>query len=121
MRDVSIRIGNRDLRSYLKLYTSLDAKKLASYLDGSASAKNGKVDEESDPEAEVDGGETEGEEKMDEETLVQRMMVLKMNGRSLVQNESLGPSPRLLDGVIQNTSDVNFVINQVRPLSLDKT
>src|ERR1700761_8339077 len=64
MKDVSIRVGNRDLRSYLKLYTSLDAKKLASYLDGSAVAKNGKVDEESDPEAEADGGEAEGEEKM---------------------------------------------------------
>ena len=69
------------LRSFLKLYTSLDAKKLAGFLDA------------------------------DEEEMVQQLMVMKQASRSVsrVDNEK-----GLLDGQMISTSDLDFVINEVR-------
>ena len=69
------------LRSFLKLYTSLDASKLAGFLDA------------------------------DEEEMVQQLMVMKQASRSVsrVENEK-----GLLDGQMISTSDLDFVINDVR-------
>ena len=69
------------LRSFLKLYTSLDAKKLAGFLDA------------------------------DEEEMVQQLMVMKQASRSVsrVDNEK-----GLLDGQWISTSDLDFVIKEVR-------
>lgn len=73
------------LRSFLKLYTSLDATKLANFLDA------------------------------DEEELVQQMMAMKQSSRSISR---AGPSAdsglSLLDGQTISTSDLDFVIDQVR-------
>lgn len=70
------------LRSFLKLYTSLDAKKLAGFLDA------------------------------DEEEMVQQLMVMKQASRSVsrVGDEKGG----LLDGQMISTSDLDFVIREVR-------
>ena len=70
------------LRSFLKLYTSLDASKLAGFLDA------------------------------DEEEMVQQLMVMKQASRSVsrVGDEKGG----LLDGQMISTSDLDFVINEVR-------
>lgn len=73
------------LRSFLKLYTSLDAKKLANFLDA------------------------------DEEDMVQQMMVMKHANRSISR---VGDEKGLLDGQTITTSDLDFVINDVRFLSL---
>lgn len=69
------------LRSFLKLYTSLDAAKLANFLDA------------------------------DEEEMVQQLMVMKQASRSVsrVENEK-----GLLEGQMISTSDLDFVINDVR-------
>lgn len=81
--DVKARKEVPTLRSYLKLYTSLDASKLAGFLE------------------------------RDEEELVQLMMVMKMNSRSISR---LGNEGTLLDGQVITTSDLDFVINEVRRL-----
>jgi len=75
----------RTLRSFLKLYTSLDAKKLANFLDA------------------------------DEEDMVQQMMVMKQASRSVSR---VGNEKGLLDGQTISTSDLNFVIDEVRCLLL---
>ena len=67
----------------MKLYTSLGAKKLASFLDA------------------------------DEEELVQEMMVLKQASRS-ISRVAGSESTSLLDGLTITTSDLNFVIDEVR-------
>ena len=67
----------------MKLYTSLGAKKLASFLDA------------------------------DEEELVQEMMVLKQASRS-ISRVAGSESTSLLDGQTITTSDLNFVIDEVR-------
>ena len=79
--DVRARAEVPTLRSYLKLYTSLDASKLAGFLE------------------------------RDEEELVQLMMVMKgaSRGISRVNNEGT-----LLDGQVITTTDLDFVINEVR-------
>jgi translation initiation factor 3 subunit L len=71
----------------LKLYTSLGAKKLANFLDA------------------------------DEEEMVQEMMVVKQASRSISRvpgGEQLSAGG-LLDGETITTSDLNFVIAEVRP------
>ena len=84
------------LRSFLKLYTSLDASKLANFLDA------------------------------DEEDMVQQMMAMKMATRSVsrIGNEKgllegsvsrIGNEKGLLEGSVIRTSDLNFVINEVLP------
>lgn len=73
------------LRSFLKLYTSLDAKKLASFLDA------------------------------DEEEMVQMMMVLKQSSRRIGRIGASGEAGRgLLEGDMVTTSDLDFVIDEVR-------
>ena len=71
------------LRSFLKLYTSLGAKKLANFLDA------------------------------DEEEMVQEMMVMKQVSRSLSRVGDKAEKGGLLDGQTISTSDLNFVIDEV--------
>jgi translation initiation factor 3 subunit L len=83
LTDVTAQLPVPTLRSFLKLYTSLDAKKLANFLDA------------------------------DEEEMVQEMMVMKQASKSLSRvpgTEGTG----LLDGRMTTTSDLNFVIDEVR-------
>ena len=72
------------LRSFLKLYTSLDAAKLANFLDA------------------------------DEEEMVQQLMVMKQASRS-VSRVDTEHEKGLLDGQMASTSDLDFVIDEVRP------
>lgn len=79
------------LRSFLKLYTSIDASKLAGFL-----------------------------EDADEEDMVQQMMVLKQCSRR-IGRVSIAPTEGsknggLLEGDIITTSDLDFVIDGVRVL-----
>ena len=71
------------LRSFLKLYTSLDASKLAGFLDA------------------------------DEEEMVQQLMVMKQASRSISRVDG---QKGLLAGDMISTSDLDFVIDEVRPL-----
>ena len=84
LSDVQAQVPVPTLRSFLKLYTSLDATKLANFLDA------------------------------DEEEMVQQLMVMKQASRSVsrVDNEK-----GLLDGQMISTSDIDFVIDQVRAMS----
>ena len=68
------------LRSFLKLYTSVGAPKLANFLDA------------------------------DEEEMVQELMVMKQSSRST----SRVGGGSLLDGETISTSDLNFVVDEVR-------
>ncbi|KAG9094801.1 hypothetical protein FRC06_010475 [Ceratobasidium sp. 370] len=70
------------LRSFLKMYSSLDASKLAGFLDA------------------------------DEEEIVQQMMVMKGASRSLSRAAVTGEGGGLLDGVVISTSDLDFVIDE---------
>ncbi|KAG8997099.1 hypothetical protein FRB94_005307 [Tulasnella sp. JGI-2019a] len=89
------------LRSFLKLYKSLDTKRLAGL---------------------VEAGEEEGEEKTEEdkeEELVEQMMVLKLASRSLSRPEAApGASSTSrtpgghLGGTVVATSDLDFVIDE---------
>lgn len=79
--DIRARAEVPTLRSYLKLYTSLDASKLAGFLE------------------------------RDEEELVQLMMVMKTASRSVTRMNNEGT---LLDGQVITTTDLDFVINEVR-------
>jgi translation initiation factor 3 subunit L len=83
LADIEAQLPVPTLRSFLKLYTSLGAKKLASFLDA------------------------------DEEELVQEMMVLKQASRS-ISRVAGSESTSLLDGQMITTSDLNFVIDEVR-------
>jgi translation initiation factor 3 subunit L len=68
----------------LKLYTSLDAKKLANFLDA------------------------------DEEDMVQMMMVLKQSSRRVGRIGTSGEAGKgLLEGDMITTSDLDFVIDEV--------
>lgn len=95
LSDVRGQFAVPTLRSFLKLYTSLDAKKLAGFLD------------------------------KDEEDVVQEMMVMKQSSRSVSRvvggekdkgnedrNSSTAPGG-LLDGHTISTSDLDFVIDEV--------
>jgi translation initiation factor 3 subunit L len=82
LADVAAQAPVPTLRSFLKLYTSLGAKKLASFLDA------------------------------DEEEMVQEMMVVKQASRSVSRAGTEGTG--LLDGQTITTSDLNFVIDEVR-------
>ncbi|KAL5532341.1 hypothetical protein ACEPAF_5911 [Sanghuangporus sanghuang] len=88
LSDVRAQASAPTLRSFLKLYTSLDARKLASFLDA------------------------------DEEEMVQQMMVLKQCSRriSRVASNASGISSEggrgLLDGEAISTSDLDFVIDE---------
>jgi len=99
LREVSSKIPTRTLRSSLRLYASLDARKLAGFLD------------------------------VDEEEMVCALMVLKMSGRSVcrIGEEGAGAagvgnkanavassstSGSLLDGQMITTSDFDFVITE---------
>ncbi|KIJ56384.1 hypothetical protein M422DRAFT_73174 [Sphaerobolus stellatus SS14] len=83
LSDVRNQFAVPTLRSFLKLYTSLDAMKLASFLD------------------------------RDEEEVVQEMMVMKQASRSVSRviggDKEKGS---LLDGETISTSDLDFVINE---------
>ena len=79
--DVRAQAAVPTLRSFLKLYTSLDAAKLAGFLDA------------------------------DEEEMVQQMMAVKAASRSVSR---VGTERNLLDGQMISTSDMDFVINEVR-------
>ncbi len=79
--DVRARAEVPTLRSYLKLYTSLDASKLAGFLE------------------------------RDEEELVQLMMMMKAASRGISRVNNEGT---LLDGQVITTTDLDFVINEVR-------
>ena len=73
------------LRSFLKLYTSLDATKLANFLDA------------------------------DEEEMVQQLMVMKQASRSISRVDNNGEKG-LLAGDMISTSDLDFVVDEVRSL-----
>lgn len=92
------------LKSLLKLYTSLDAKKLTGFLDTSGAG-------------------------VDEEEVLSWMMVMKNAGRCVGRvntstaangekdnDEGSRPSESLLSGEWMSISDLNFVIDQVRYL-----
>lgn len=79
--DVRAQAAVPTLRSFLKLYTSLDAAKLAGFLDA------------------------------DEEEMVQQMMAVKAASRSVSR---VGTERNLLDGQMISTSDMDFVIHEVR-------
>ena len=81
LADVRAQAAVPTLRSFLKLYTSLDAAKLAGFLDA------------------------------DEEEMVQQMMAVKAASRSVSR---VGHERNLLDGQMISTSDMDFVINEVR-------
>jgi translation initiation factor 3 subunit L len=81
LSDVRAQAPVPTLRSFLKLYTSLDAKKLANFLDA------------------------------DEEDMVQQMMAMKVATRSVSR---VGNEKGLLEGTTISTSDLNFVIHEVR-------
>lgn len=81
LSDVRTQTSVPTLRSFLKLYTSLGAPKLASFLDA------------------------------DEEDMVQQLMVLKQASRS-VSRAGAGEKG-LLEGQTINTSDLDFVIDDV--------
>jgi translation initiation factor 3 subunit L len=66
------------------MYSSLDASKLAGFLDA------------------------------DEEEIVQQMMVMKGASRSVSRAAVVGEGGGLLDGVVISTSDLDFVIDEVR-------
>lgn len=87
LSDVAAQSQVPTLRSFLKLYTSLGAKKLANFLDA------------------------------DEEEMVQEMMVVKQASRSISRVPG-AESSGLLDGQTITTSDLNFVIAEVRLLLL---
>lgn len=97
LADVRAQLAVPTLRSFLKLYTSLDANKLAGFLD------------------------------KDEEDVVQEMMVMKQASRSVslvVGSEKdrggdeagNGAAGGLLGGQTISTSDLDFVIDEVNPL-----
>lgn len=81
LSDVRAKVPVPTLRSFLKLYTSLDAKKLANFLDA------------------------------DEEEMVQQLMVMKQTSRSISRMEN---EKGLLGGQMISTSDLDFVIDEVR-------
>jgi translation initiation factor 3 subunit L len=86
LSDVSAQIHVPTLRSFLKMYTSLDVTKLAGFLD------------------------------VGEEEMISRLMVMKNASRTIVCRNQ-GSSEKglgLLDGESITTSDLNFVIDEVR-------
>ncbi|KAG8887922.1 hypothetical protein FRB98_008747 [Tulasnella sp. 332] len=89
------------LRSFLKLYKSLDTKRLAGLVEA----------------GEVEGEEKTAEEK--EEELVEQMMVLKMASRSLSRPEAAPGASSTnsapgghLGGTVVVNSDLDFVIDE---------
>lgn len=87
--DVRAQASAPTLRSFLKLYTSLDARKLAGFLDA------------------------------DEEEMVQQMMVLKQCSRRVGRVATSAEGGRgLLEGEMITTSDLDFVIDEVCLLPL---
>ncbi|KAF9447334.1 eukaryotic translation initiation factor 3 subunit 6 [Macrolepiota fuliginosa MF-IS2] len=82
LADIAAQLPVPTLRSFLKLYTSLDAKKLANFLD------------------------------VDEEEMVQEMMVMKQASKSLSRVPGGGEITSLLDGRVITTSDLNFIIDE---------
>lgn len=84
LSDVKAQATVPTLRSFLKLYASLDARKLAGFLND------------------------------DEEAIVQQMMVLKQCSRRVGRVGTAAESGRgLLDGEMVTTSDLDFVIDEV--------
>lgn len=84
LADVRAQASAPTLRSFLKLYASLDARKLASFLDS------------------------------DEEEMVQQMMVLKQCSRRIGRIGNFGEGSRgLLEGEMITTSDLDFIIDEV--------
>lgn len=90
LADVRAQLSTSTLRSFLKLYTSLDAARLAGFLDA------------------------------DEEETVQQMMVLKQCSRRIGRLASTSEKGHgLLEGEVITTSDLDFVIDDVRDSTLD--
>lgn len=85
LSDMRAQASAPTLRSFLKLYASLDAQKLAGFLD------------------------------VNEEDMVQQMMALKQCSRRVgrVTNPSLEGGKGLLEGEMITTSDLDFVIDEV--------
>ena len=83
LRDVKAQASAPVLRGFLKLYTSIDAQKLAGFLDA------------------------------DEEEMVQQMMSLKQCSRRIGRVAGVGESRGLLEGEVINTSDLDFAIDEV--------
>lgn len=90
------------LRSFLKLYKSLDTRKVADLWFGQSAAT-----------------EVELSDSEKEELVVQQMMVLKQSSRSVSKgsegssNVPLPGAGALMSGSIINTSDLDFVIDEV--------
>lgn len=84
LSDVRAQTPVPTLRSFLKLYTSLDATKLANFLDA------------------------------DEEEMVQQLMVMKQASRSISRVDT---EKGLLSGQMISTSDLDFVVDEVCPVS----
>ncbi|KAF8874743.1 RNA polymerase I-associated factor PAF67-domain-containing protein [Infundibulicybe gibba] len=82
LSDVNAQSPVPTLRSFLKLYSSLGAKKLANFLDA------------------------------DEEEMVQEMMVMKQVSKSISRVGASVEKGGLLDGETISTSDLNFVIDE---------
>jgi len=104
LTDVRTMTSVPTLRSFLKLYKSLDTKRLA----GLVSSGEKVVGE--------DGVEKTEEEE--EEELVEQMMVLKMASRSVSRPEATGGATTTktpgghLGGSVVGTSDLDFVIDE---------
>lgn len=95
LSDVRSHAPEQTLRSFLKLYTSLDAGKLAGLLSIGDESNN-----------------------KDEEEVVQEMMAMKMGSRSIsrvVGGQDAGKG--LLEGETISTTDLNFAIDEVRCVS----
>ena len=95
LTDVRTLLSVPTLRSFLKLYKSLDTKRLAGLF--------------------TDASDKESEIPVDaEEELVQQMMVLKQCSRRVGRVGNVGEGNRgLLEGETITTSDLDFVIDEV--------
>ncbi len=124
LADVQARLPTRNLRSYLKLYTSLDVRKLSGWVEVS----NDVLPTTSDESGSEVGGAVEKKDVSPEEAvenMLCALMVLKLNGRSVCRvddkGEGAGPSSAtsgLLDGQLISTTDVDFVVNDVSSFRL---
>lgn len=87
--EVQAQLSAGTLRGFLKMYKTVDVRKMAAFLEGEFTV--------------TDGGSVEDE-------VVMEMMVLKQASRSI--SRLPGDSGSLLDGQSVSTSDVDFVIDE---------
>lgn len=105
LSDVKTLVAAPTLRSFLKLYKSLDTKRLAGLVGVTDAAED-----------------LEKTEEDKEEDLVEAMMVLKIASRSVTRPEAAASGASLttrvpgghLGGTVVATSDLDFVIDEVR-------